>query len=303
MIKLPLQITVSPEDTVAVSRIEQTARETIEHIATTPLEELIPELMREAINFGIKVLVALLIYFIGAWLIKKIRNMLHRIFEKRKTEKAISSFVESLTSISLTVILIIITVGALGVNTTSLAALLAAGGMAIGMALSGNLSNFAGGLIVLLFKPYKVGDFIDYQGQSGTVREIQMFHTILKTTDNKVIYIPNGSLSSGVIVNYSNQQTRRIDWVFGVDYGTDYDHVKQVLETILAKETRILQEPDKPFIALTALADSSVNILVRVWVKSEDYWSVYFDMNKTVYEVFNKEGINFPFPQLTVHQA
>ena len=130
-----------------------------------------------------------------------------------------------------------------------------------------------------------------------------MFHTILKTTDNKVIYIPNGSLSSGVIVNYSNQQTRRIDWVFGVDYGTDYDHVKQVLETILAKETRILQEPDKPFIALTALADSSVNILVRVWVKSEDYWSVYFDMNKTVYEVFNKEGINFPFPQLTVHQA
>ena len=204
MIKLPLQITVSPEDTVAVSRIEQTARETIEHIATTPLEELIPELMREAINFGIKVLVALLIYFIGAWLIKKIRNMLHRIFEKRKTEKAISSFVESLTSISLTVILIIITVGALGVNTTSLAALLAAGGMAIGMALSGTVQNFAGGIMILVFKPFKAGDFIETEnGYSGTVSDVNIFSTKLTTTDNRLIIIPNGSLSNGTINNYS----------------------------------------------------------------------------------------------------
>ena len=209
MIKLPLQITVSPEDTVAVSRIEQTARETIEHIATTPLEELIPELMREAINFGIKVLVALLIYFIGAWLIKKIRNMLHRIFEKRKTEKAISSFVESLTSISLTVILIIITVGALGVNTTSLAALLAAGGMAIGMALSGTVQNFAGGIMILVFKPFKAGDFIETEnGYSGTVSDVNIFSTKLTTTDNRLIIIPNGSLSNGTINNYSQNMSR-----------------------------------------------------------------------------------------------
>ena len=214
MIKLPVQITVSPEDTVAVSRIEQTARETIEHIATTPLEELIPELMREAINFGITVLVALLIYFIGAWLIKKIRNMLHRIFEKRKTEKAISSFVESLTSISLTVILIIITVGALGVNTTSLAALLAAGGMAIGMALSGTVQNFAGGIMILVFKPFKAGDFIETEnGYSGTVSDVNIFSTKLTTTDNRLIIIPNGSLSNGTINNYSQNKMRRVEWL------------------------------------------------------------------------------------------
>ena len=266
------------------------------------LEGVLKSLIEHSAELGFAIIKAVIVFVVGRMIINLLNKLVKNILIKRNFDPSVKSFVSSLVNVTLTILLIISIVGALGVQTTSFAALLASAGVAVGMALSGNLSNFAGGLI-LLFKPYKVGDFIDYQGQSGTVREIQMFHTILKTTDNKVIYIPNGSLSSGVIVNYSNQQTRRIDWVFGVDYGTDYDHVKQVLETILAKETRILQEPDKPFIALTALADSSVNILVRVWVKSEDYWSVYFDMNKTVYEVFNKEGINFPFPQLTVHQA
>lgn len=267
------------------------------------LEGVLKSLIEHSAELGFAIIKAVIVFVVGRMIINLLNKLVKNILIKRNFDPSVKSFVSSLVNVTLTILLIISIVGALGVQTTSFAALLASAGVAVGMALSGNLSNFAGGLIVLLFKPYKVGDFIDYQGQSGTVREIQMFHTILKTTDNKVIYIPNGSLSSGVIVNYSNQQTRRIDWVFGVDYGTDYDHVKQILETILAKETRILQEPDKPFIALTALADSSVNILVRVWVKSEDYWSVYFDMNKTVYEVFNKEGINFPFPQLTVHQA
>ena len=267
------------------------------------LEGVLKSLIEHSAELGFAIIKAVIVFVVGRMIINLLNKLVKNILIKRNFDPSVKSFVSSLVNVTLTILLIISIVGALGVQTTSFAALLASAGVAVGMALSGNLSNFAGGLIVLLFKPYKVGDFIDYQGQSGTVREIQMFHTILKTTDNKVIYIPNGSLSSGVIVNYSNQQTRRIDWVFGVDYGTDYDHVKQVLETILAKETRILQEPDKPFIALTALADSSVNILVRVWVKSEDYWSVYFDMNKPVYEVFNKEGINFPFPQLTVHQA
>lgn len=267
------------------------------------LEGVLKSLIEHSAELGFAIIKAVIVFVVGRMIINLLNKLVKNILIKRNFDPSVKSFVSSLVNVTLTILLIISIVGALGVQTTSFAALLASAGVAVGMALSGNLSNFAGGLIVLLFKPYKVGDFIDYQGQSGTVREIQMFHTILKTTDNKVIYIPNGSLSSGVIVNYSNQQTRRIDWVFGVDYGTDYDHVKQVLETILAKETRILQEPDKPFIALTALADSSVNILVRVWVKSEDYWSVYFDMNKTVYEVFNKEGINFPFPQLTVHKA
>lgn len=267
------------------------------------LEGVLKSLIEHSAELGFAIIKAVIVFVVGRIIINLLNKLVKNLLIKRNFDPSVKSFVSSLVNVTLTILLIISIVGALGVQTTSFAALLASAGVAVGMALSGNLSNFAGGLIVLLFKPYKVGDFIDYQGQSGTVREIQMFHTILKTTDNKVIYIPNGSLSSGVIVNYSNQQTRRIDWVFGVDYGTDYDHVKQVLETILAKETRILEEPDKPFIALTALADSSVNILVRVWVKSEDYWSVYFDMNKTVYEVFNKEGINFPFPQLTVHQA
>lgn len=306
MIKLPLQISVTPEDTAAVSKIEQTARETIEHIATTPLEELIPELMREAVNFGIKVLAAFLIYIIGAWLIKKIRNMLHRIFEKRKTEKAISSFVESLTSISLTIILIIITVGALGVNTTSLAALLAAGGMAIGMALSGTVQNFAGGIMILVFKPFKAGDFIETEnGYSGTVSDVNIFSTKLTTTDNRLIIIPNGSLSNGTINNYSQNRMRRVEWLVGVEYGTDAKDVKTRLQEIVDSEKRVLfvstGAPADPLIAVNALKDSAVEYVVRVWVKSEDYWDVYYTLNEKIYTILPQNGIGFPFPQMDVH--
>ena len=175
--------------------------------------------------------------------------------------------------------------------------------VAIGMALSGNLQNFAGGLIILLFRPYKVGDFIEAStGASGTVKEIQIFHTILITADNKMIYVPNGAMSSGVITNYSKLDTRRIEWNFGVDYGEDYNKVEKVLREIIANDKRILTSPP-PFIELGELAASSVNIKIRVWVNSSDYWNVFFSMNQTVYTTFNKEGINFPFPQLTVHQA
>lgn len=170
------------------------------------------------------------------------------------------------------------------------------------MALSGNLANFAGGLIILLFKPFKVGDYIEAQGAGGTVKEIQIFHTILVTPDNKVVYIPNGSLSSGVSTNFSRQDTRRVDWTFCVDYGEDYDKVKEVIQSVLARDSRILADP-APFIALHALADSSVNIVVRVWVESADYWNVYFGINQAIYATFNEKGINFPFPQLTVHRA
>ena len=171
------------------------------------------------------------------------------------------------------------------------------------MALSGNLQNFAGGLIILLFRPYKVGDYIDAStGASGTVKEIQIFHTILITPDNKMVYVPNGAMSSGVITNYSNLDTRRIEWNFGVDYGEDFEKVEKILRNIIKADQRILTAP-APFIELGELAASSVNIKVRVWVKSSDYWDVFFYMNQTVYATFNKEGINFPFPQLTVHQA
>ena len=231
-----------------------------------------------------------------------INKLVRRILTKRDFDPSVKTFVGSLVNVTLMILLIISVVGALGVQTTSFAALLASAGVAVGMALSGNLSNFAGGLIILLFKPYKVGDYIESQGVGGTVREIQIFHTILLTPDNKNIYIPNGSLSSGVVTNFGKEPTRRVDWTFGVEYGSDYEHVKSVIESVLAQDARILNEP-APFIALSALADSSVNVVVRAWVKSPDYWGVYFDTNKAIYATFNARGIGFPFPQLTVHQA
>lgn len=205
-------------------------------------------------------------------------------------------------SILLTILLVVAIIGKLGIETTSFAALLASAGVAIGMALSGNLQNFAGGLIILILRPFKVGDWIETQGESGTVREILIFHTLLTTADNKVIYIPNGALSSGTIVNYSREETRRVEWIVGVEYGEDYDKVESAVRTILAADQRILTTP-APFIALHALDASSVNVVIRVWVKTSDYWNVYFDMNKKIYAEFNKAGIGFPFPQLTVHQA
>ena len=247
--------------------------------------------MQQLIDWGVgaggRIIGAILIFVVGRFLISFIKKLLS---------------IKSLVNILLTILLIIAVIGKLGVETTSFAALLASAGVAVGMALSGNLQNFAGGLIVLLFRPFKVGDWIESQGVSGTVREIQIFHTILTTADNKVIYIPNGALSSGTVTNYSREETRRVDWVIGVEYGENYDKVESTVRRILAADSRILNTPE-PFVALHALDASSVNVVIRVWVKNSDYWGVYFDMNKTIYATFNKEGIGFPFPQLTVHQA
>lgn len=259
-------------------------------------------LLTQASHLGLAILKAAIIFIVGRFVICMVNKLVRKMLNKREIDPAVRSFTGSLVNVVLTILLIVSVVGALGVQTTSFAALLASAGVAIGMALSGNLSNFAGGLIILVFRPYKVGDYIESQGVSGSVKEVQIFHTVLNTPDNKVIYIPNGSLSSGVVTNYSYQTTRRVEWTFGVDYGTDYEKVRQTLATVLARETRILPDP-APLIALNQLADSSVNFVVRVWVKSEDYWDVYFDINRNVYETFNAQGINFPFPQLTVHQA
>ena len=266
------------------------------------LEHLLQSLLDWGTTAGKHILAALVIFIVGRFLISFINKMVARLLERRKVEPSIQSFVRSFVSILLTVLLIVAVVSKLGVETTSFAALLASAGVAVGMALSGNLQNFAGGLIVLLFKPYKVGDTVECQGETGVVREIQIFHTILTTFDNKVVYIPNGTLSSGVITNYSREELRRVDWTVGVEYGSDYDKVEATIRTILAADKRVLDKP-APTIALTALADSSVTVVKRDWVKSEDYWDVFFDMNKTIYAVFNREGIGFPFPQLTVHQA
>ena len=254
--------------------------------------------MQQLIDWGVgaggRIIGAVIIFVVGRFLISFIKKLVSKLLMKRHIDAGIQSFVKSLVNILLTILLIIAVIGKLGVETSA--------GVAVGMVLSGNLQNFAGGLIVLLFRPFKVGDWIESQGVSGTVREIQIFHTILTTADNKVIYIPNGALSSGTVTNYSREDTRRVDWVIGVEYGENYDKVESTVRRILAADSRILNAP-APFVALHALDASSVNIVIRVWVKSSDYWGVYFDMNKTIYTVFNEEGIGFPFPQLTVHQA
>ena len=266
------------------------------------LSTLMDKLVDYGTELGKSILIAILIYFIGRYLIKLVDKMLVKVMNRRKFLPEVQTFLSSVVHIALTILLVISIVGALGVETTSFAALLASAGVAVGMALSGQLQNFAGGVIILLLRPYKIGDFVEAGGVSGTVKAIQIFNTVLTTADNKVITVPNGSISNGVLVNYSQMDTRRVDWTFGVEYGSDVEKVKACVNRILAADARILKDP-AVFIALGALADSSVNVTVRAWVKSADYWDVFFDINQKVYEQFNAEGIEFPFPQLTVHQA
>lgn len=280
---------------------EQTA-EIVKNVQNVNLEQVIQQVITFCVDAGKSILLAAVIFIAGRFLISVVNRLVAQMMERRKIDATIQSFLRSFINILLTILLLISVVSALGVNTTSFAALLASAGVAVGMALSGNLQNLAGGLIILLFKPYKVGDYVDAQGVSGTVKEIQIFHTVLVTPDNKIIYVPNGSLSSGSVTNYSLSQLRRVDWTVGVEYGTEIEKVRQTVLDLIKKDGRILTEP-APFIALSALADSSVNITIRVWVKNEDYWGVFFDMNQNIYEVFNREGISFPFPQVTVHQA
>ncbi|MDD3079343.1 MAG: mechanosensitive ion channel [Paludibacter sp.] len=266
------------------------------------LNNLLQLLTSSGVDLGKKILAALVIYIVGRWIIKLLNKMVSKTFDKRDMAPAVKSFVKSLINVSLIILLLIAVISALGVETTSFAALLASAGIAIGMALSGSMQNFAGGVMILIFKPFKVGDYIESQGIQGAVKEIQIFNTIINTVDNKTIIVPNSSVISNILTNFSHENTRRVDFSFGVDYGTDYEKVKSILEKLIAADKRILKEPAY-FIGLKELADSSVNITVRAWTNSEDYWGVFFDMQKNVYETFNKEGISFPFPQLTVHQA
>lgn len=268
--------------------------------------DYIKELIDKGIDLGVEagksILIAIIIYFVGKALISLINRMLRGVMERKNVDPAIQTFLGSLVNILLMILLVISVVSALGVNTTSFAALLASAGVAVGMALSGNLQNLAGGIVILLFRPFKVGDYIEAQGTGGTVSEIQIFHTILTTPDNKKIYLPNGALSSGNITNYSKEPLRRVDFSVAVEYGEDIDKVRKTLSDILSMDERVLQEP-APVIVLGSLADSSVNMTVRVWVKSENYWNVYFETNEKIYNEFIRLGINFPYPQLTIHQG
>lgn len=283
--------------------------------------------MDKMIQFGIKVLAALLIFVIGIFLIRWVKSVLKRMFDRRKTEPTIASFVSSFVSISMTVLLIVISVGALGVNTTALAALLAAGGMAIGMALSGTVQNFSGGLMLLAFKPFKAGDFIEAQGVTGKVIEVNITATKVLTPDNRVVILPNGALSNGVINNYNGRPLRRVEWSVSVSYGVDAAQCKEAILAIVNSDSRVLQADTDmkqlykelnisayqlstvnyrmdaipaPFVALKSLNENDITFVVRAWVRADDYWGVFFDLQERFYTELPPQGFTFAYPHVDV---
>ncbi len=251
-------------------------------------------------TYGPKLLGAIAVLIIGNFIIKLIINSFSKVLDKKKTDSSLKPFLKSLISILLKTMLVISVLGMLGVQMTSFIAVLGAAGLAVGMALSGTLQNFAGGVIILMFKPFKVGDYVDAQGYAGIVKEIKIFNTILLELDNKTVIIPNGPLSTGSMVNYSTEPTRRVDFTFGIAYGDNVDKARKILFELFKGDKRILTDPAY-FVGLSEMADSSVNLTARAWVKGEDYWDVFFEINEKTYNAFNAEGISIPFPQMDVH--
>lgn len=254
------------------------------------------------IEYGLKLVGAVVVLLIGLWVIKAIGNGAKKAFNKRGMDESLKPFLLSLINILLKVMLFISVLSMVGIAMTSFVAILGAAGLAVGLALSGTLQNFAGGVMLLIFKPFKVGDFIEAQGYTGSVQQIQIFITILATPDNKTVIIPNGPLSTGALVNFSAAPTRRVDWTFGIAYGDDYNKAAAWLMEMMEADDRILKDP-APFTALGQLADSSVNITTRAWVNSADYWGVYFDLQQKFYNGAGARKINIPFPQLDVHMV
>jgi small conductance mechanosensitive channel len=250
--------------------------------------------------WGLKVIAAVAIFIIGRWIAMLVRRVVRRVMERAKVESIITGFVSSIAYIALLAFVVIAALGQLGIQTTSFIAILGAAGLAIGLALQGSLANFAAGFLMIIFRPFKVGDFIEGAGVAGVVQEIQIFTTTLRTGDNKIIIVPNAKLSGDNITNYSAMETRRVDMTVGVAYDADLAHVKNVLNDIISKDERILAEPASQ-VAVAELADSSVNLVVRVWTKSADYWAVKFDMTETIKNRFDAEGIGIPFPQREIH--
>ncbi len=285
--------------------IKAGGRQLMDTITSTPPQELMHMIVQDGLHFGLKVLAALALFLIGGWIIKLIKRAMNRGLVRRKAEPVIISFVGSLVSVTLWVLLIILTISTLGINTTSLAALLAAGGMAIGMALSGTVQNFAGGIMLLVFKPFKSGDMIEAQGHIGKVSEINIISTKIVTPDNRTVILPNGALSNGNINNITSLPLRRVETTVTVSYGSDAAAVREAILDILKADPRILDATTPgaadPMVALRAMKESSVEFIVRGWARSEDYWDVLFSMNESIYTGLPERGIAFPFPQLDVH--
>ena len=264
------------------------------------MENLPTKIFELVTIYGLKVIAAIVVFIVGRLIAKGLTNFTEKVMTKKEVDPTIVSFVGNMTYIALLVFVVLAALGQLGVQTTSFIAVIGAAGLAIGLALQGSLSNFAAGFLMIIFRPFKVGDFIEGAGVSGTVEMIQIFTTQLKTPDNKTVIIPNSSMTGGNITNWSVKGTRRVDLVFGIGYGDDIDKAKKIMADVLAKDERILKDP-APKIALVELADSSVNFVVRPWVKSDDYWDVYSDTTENIKKSFDAEGISIPFPQRDMH--
>ena len=277
------------------------ASDVVASVSGLTIGQITETLTAITISFGIKLIKVLLIWYIGRWVTRRLIKLVKLLMEKRDVNLSIRTFVASLVDVVSMIVLIIMIISVLGIDTSSFIALFASAGVAIGMALSGTLQNFAGGVMILLFRPFKVGDYIEAQGVAGTVKEIQIFNTIVRTGDNKVILLPNGPVSTGIINNYSREPLRRVDFTYSISYGDDFEKAKSVLLKLIAEDARVLDKPAAPFIQLSSLAASSIDITVRLWCKQEDYWGIYFDLNKKVYETFPKEGLNFPYQTFTVN--
>ena len=274
--------------------------EAVKKISHLDYHQLLTDLVQEAGWILLKVVIALAIYFVGKQIIKWIIRLMDKAFNRHSVEASLRSFLRSLVKVLLMVMLVFAIVQTLGVNTSSFLALFASAGLAIGMALSGTLQNFAGGVVLLLLRPYKVGDYIESMGQSGTVESIGLFSTSLKTPDNQTIYVPNNSIATSIIDNYSQSETRRVDWVLSISYGDDVDVARREILAMLEADARVLKE-NAPVVYVKTLNSSSVDLVIRAWVKNADYWGLYFDMNEKMYKELPSKGINFPFPQLDVN--
>ena len=291
--------TLPPEhiDKLIVPDSIQKARlaDTIQQITSLDIEQVLTNLVQQGCWVALKIVLACIIYFLGRWLIRWIIRLMDKAFERRNADVSLRTFLRSLVNVVMMIVVLLV-----GINTTSFIALFASAGLAVGMALSGTLQNFAGGVVVLLLRPYRVGDYIVAQGQSGVVDAIGLFMTRIRTTDNRTIYVPNNTISSSIIDNYTQSDTRRLSWSLSVSYGDDVDVARAEIVKMLQADSRILAEP-APVVYVDALAESSVNLLIRVWVKTSDYWDVYYAVNEQLYKELPKYGINFPFPQMDVH--
>ncbi len=252
------------------------------------------------ITYGTRLIVGLLILIVGLWIIGMIVRGFKKVMLARNVDATLIPFLVSVVGVTLKILLVISVITYMGISMTSFIAVLGAAGLAVGMALSGTLQNFAGGVILLILRPFKVGDFIETQGYKGSVQEIQVFNTVILTPDNKTVIIPNGGLSTGALINYSTQATRRVDFTFGIGYGDDIDKARNVIMDVISRHEKVLQDP-APFIGVVEHGDSSVNLVTRLWVNASDYWDVYFYMMEFVKKEFDKQGVSIPFPQRDVH--